>query len=32
LKSGWLFPDKMERRALDWTPGPSIEWRTTVGE
>src|SRR3954470_195061 len=31
-KSGWLFPDKMEIRALDWTPGPSIERRTTMGE
>jgi transposase len=32
LKSGWLFPDKMEIRAHDWTPGPSIEWRTTMSE
>jgi transposase len=26
----WLFPDKMEMRARDWTPGPSIEWRTAM--
>jgi hypothetical protein len=32
LKSGWLFPDKMEIRAHDWTPGPSIERRTTMSE
>jgi hypothetical protein len=32
LKSGWLFPDRMEVRAHDWTPGPSIERRTTMSE
>src|SRR3712207_5477250 len=31
-KSGWLFPDKMKIRAHDWTPGPNIERRTTMGE
>ena len=29
---GWLFPDRMEIRAHDWTPGPSIEWRTAMEE
>src|SRR4029079_2143369 len=28
----WLFPDRMEIRAHDWTPGPSIEWRKDTGE
>ena len=27
---GWLFPDRMEIRAHDWTPGPRIEWRTAM--
>ena len=30
--SWWLFPDRMEIRAHDWTPGPSIEWRTAMEE
>ena len=29
---GWLFPDRMEIRAHDLTPGPSIEWRTAMEE
>src|SRR5215469_14483714 len=29
---GWLFPDRMEIRAHDWTPGPIIEWRTAMEE
>src|ERR1700741_2020889 len=30
--SRWLFPDRMEIRAHDWTPGPIIEWRTAMEE
>ena len=28
----WLSPDKMEIRAHDWKPDPSIEWRTAMCE
>src|SRR6516162_3848683 len=28
----WLFPDRMEIRAHDWMPSPSIEWRTAMEE
>ena len=28
----WLFPDRMEIRAHDSTPGPGIEWRTAMEE
>jgi transposase len=27
-----LFPGRMKLRAHDWTPGPCIERRTTMGE
>ena len=28
----WLFPDRMEMRAHDWTPGPSIKGGTAMEE
>ena len=32
MEVGGCSPIRMEIRALDWTPGPSIEWRTAVEE
>ena len=32
MEAGWLFPDKMEVRAHDRKPGPSIERRTAMEE
>ncbi|RWF25347.1 MAG: hypothetical protein E5V75_27220 [Mesorhizobium sp.] len=28
----WLFPHKMEIRAHDLTPDPSVRWRTAMKE
>src|SRR3954454_8417948 len=32
MEARWLFPDRMEIRAHDLTPGPGIGWRTAMEE